>query len=127
MDSFSLRYLLMDIPEWDTLLEKCGCDSRGVYTNSLNINNESKYNGFKNSTFEIFPYYWGDCTCGGNEKNIECTNDCLLMKPNFIYFPDETIINWYKYPFRSAYSNKDLKKKEWKNIFKKCINSIKLT
>jgi hypothetical protein len=26
---------------------------------------------FENDTFEVFPYYWGDCTCGYDEKDME--------------------------------------------------------
>ena len=162
--------------------------------------------------FELFPYYWGDCTCGAEEKNEEieeklfnelltkeerqiytsvpdccdngcpaddlfdffnlnelrkikskCTcgqvqknieileaqekirsktdayekrlseelighsDNCLLVKNNFIYHPgkeDELRIQWYKYPFRDAYMNRDICKEEFQDIILDCINSF---
>lgn len=38
-----------------TLLEECTGNSRGE-------------GGFENETFKVFPYYWGECTCGFDEK-----------------------------------------------------------
>lgn len=94
------------------------------------------------------------CTCGSIKKNIELKkkkkllqnkikiyedherndllshkNDCALIIPNFIYHPgqeDEFYINWYKYPFRDSYMNRDLCEKEIKEIFQDCINQFKL-
>lgn len=157
--------------------------------------------------FTLFPYYWGDCTCGAEEKNeklekqwekelftksewntymtfdewcddscpaflknktpeelvnictcgainknlklkkkkekikdkikeferreaeefVEHKKDCLLLKHNFVYHPnqeDEFWIDWYKYPFRDSYCNKDLNKKEILDIFQDCINQF---
>ena len=90
------------------------------------------------------------CTCGTMKKNIDLQkrknkikekiekyeelestqllkhkDDCKLVLPNFIYHPnqeDEFYIDWYKYPFRDAYMNKNLTENEIKNIFKDCIN-----
>ena len=44
----------------------------------------------------------------------------MLLKHNFVYHPsqeDEFWIDWYKYPFRNSYCNKDLSKKEILDIF----------
>ena len=184
-------------------------------TNNLKAN---KYGGYTcvddngKTVFEIFPYYWGDCTCGTDEYNLEleqklknkyftnqelniiesiedwceddcpasdlnenninktdeelesiCTcgirhknvlmhkqklkykdkidkfneelnnktiahkDDCLLLKHNFIYHPDrpdEFWIDWYKYPFRDAYMNKNKTKKEIKDIWIECQNAV---
>ena len=123
------RDMMDSIGEWEILLDMLGCDSKGFFNNSQNplilTSNQSKDGGFKNSVFEIFPYYWGECTCGNEDKDLECTPECLLMKPNFIYFPENVIINWYKYPFRDAYSNKDLDRNDWKRIFQACIDSLR--
>jgi len=32
---------------------------------------DSYFPYFENDVFEIFPYYWGDCTCGYQEKEDE--------------------------------------------------------
>ena len=61
------------------------------------------------------------------EEFIEHKKDCLLLKHNFVYHPsqeDEFWIDWYKYPFRDSYCNKDLSKKEILDIFQDCINQF---
>lgn len=92
------------------------------------------------------------CTCGNIQKNIrlrkrqekikdkiekfenlEATkyvphkSDCALCQHNFVYHPDcpdEFWIDWYKYPFRDSYSNKELSEEEIANIFKDCIKEF---
>lgn len=170
-----------------------------------------KYNG--EVIFEIFPYWWGDCTCSADEENEKlrrkwrkelfsdyqwrtymtfedwcedscpacswkrenenksqeellkiCTcgtvkknislakrkakikdkikeferreieesvdhkDSCLLLKHNFVYHPgqeDEFCIDWYKYPFRDSYMNRNLSDDEIKNIFRDCAKYLK--
>ena len=51
----------------------------------------------------------------------------MSIKHNFVYHPnqeDEFWIDWYKYPFRDSYCNKDLNKKEILDIFQDCINQF---
>lgn len=64
------------------------------------------------------------------EKEIYIDHDknCLLLKHNFVYHPnedDEFWIDWYKYPFRDSYMNKSLTENEIKEIFKDCINEFR--
>jgi hypothetical protein len=33
------------------------------------------YQEFENDTFRLFPYYWGDCTCGYEDEEAEWMND----------------------------------------------------
>lgn len=81
---------------------------------------------FENDIFSLFPYYWGDCTCGINEENDEEHKpDCLLLKPNFYYKPDGLRIEWYKYPLRDSYSNKKLTMKYFINVIDDCIKSLR--
>jgi hypothetical protein len=171
---------------------------------------------FENDTFSVFPYYWGDCTCGFDdyeyteehspscfqkeleqeklkigwtkgefgldrpkdwswedeqrkEKKIvkklyekrgwntksgswwygygvrcDCDynqryenwlkqigypnrhrEDCLLVKPNFLYKPTGLRIKWYKYPLRDAYISKEITLDEFKQVIDDCIQSIK--
>ena len=93
------------------------------------------------------------CNCGCVEKNIELNRkkeliknkvinfenkyrekeqghgkDCKLIQHNFMYHPgkeDEFWIEWYKYPFRDSYMNKNLSENEILEIFKNCINVVK--
>lgn len=159
--------------------------------------------------FELFPYWWGDCTCGADEYNeklyldlqnkifteeeinlmdsygdpcaydcptwdsnetedeklvnictcgtckrnlelkqkiLKFTNkieafekefdeqekihdkDCLTIKHNFIYHPgqsDEFWIDWYKYPFRDSYMNKNLTIEDIDKVFLDCQKYVK--
>ena len=137
----------------------------------------NKYGGFtleKNGQiiFELFPYYWGDCSCGSEELNekiedelikeiftdeeykkyissnkinkklkekvdkfhklcdqkmISHKEDCLLLKHNFVYYPNtekEFWIDWYKYPFRDSYMNQNLSEEQILEIFRDCIKEI---
>lgn len=85
------------IPNDETLVSKKGFIKQkdGAYTNGL---------------FTIFPYWWGDCTCGAEDKCTDehdepCQEDCKLMLPNFIHHPSEFVLQWYKYALRDSYSN----------------------
>lgn len=79
----------------------------------------------KNSIFEIFPYYWGNCTCGMEKLEKERTEDCMYNKPNFTYFPTNLTISWYKYPLRDAYISQDISLEEFSKIIDACIRSLK--
>lgn len=84
---------------------------------------ESPYGvDFKNDVFSLFPFYWGDCTCGS--ETDEHTSDCALMKHNFIYYPDGFFIDWYKYPLRGAYSNVKVDARLMKKVVDHCIESL---
>lgn len=77
---------------------------------------------FKNDVFQFSPYSWdSDCECVGDEHDP----DCLLIRPNFIYYPAKLEISWYKYPFRDSYSNKKFTQKEFFYAILDCINSLK--
>lgn len=93
------------------------------------------------------------CSCGCVKKNIDLhkkkelikdkqiifenkynkqiqphDKECLLVQHNFVYHPgkeDEFWIEWYKYPFRDSYMNKNLTENEILEIFRDCINKIK--
>jgi hypothetical protein len=48
---------------------------------------------FENDVFSISPYYWGECTCGHDQKDEQWREendhqpDCPIVKPNFLYKP----------------------------------------
>lgn len=71
--------------------------------------------------FTIFPYWWGDCTCGcpenpdGDEVEDHKAT-CKLVRPNFVYKPLGLEINWYKYPFRDSYANRKITEAEFEEM-----------
>lgn len=89
------------------VLEKMGFDGCGYPEDELPPGWTQEGNVRENEDFAIFPYYWGDCTCGEDLKEDGvCTPDCLLNKPNMVVKPLGVEIQWYKYPLRDAYCNK---------------------
>ena len=68
---------------------------------------------YTNDTFVIRAYYWGD------EEEIK-------VLPNFVYFPTNLEISWYKYPLRDAYSNRQFSQEELVEILQKCKESLSL-
>ena len=66
---------------------------------------------FDNGTFVIRPFYWGD-------------SEYICQLPNFVYYPKNIQIHWYKYPLRGASCNKNISLKEFKEILAKCKESL---
>ena len=66
---------------------------------------------FDNGTFLVRPYYWGDA-------------EYIKALPNFIYYPKNIQIYWYKYPFRGASCNKNISEKEFHAILQACKASL---
>lgn len=114
-------------------------NSRGKYKVDRNLQDEFAkllhtldphgYHGvyFDNEVFNMFPYYWGDCTCGADDDLTGETNhkeDCLLVKDNFVYKPLGIKIQWYKYPLRDAYSNIRITKKIMQDMVRNCLKSL---
>ena len=89
-DEFQNRFA-----EW---LEGNGFDGYGYYDNQ-DHKNVTDRGGFENDIFLINPYYWGD-------------DEEIAEQPNFVYKPKNIVIEWYKYPFRSSYSNYNFRKVE---------------
>lgn len=106
------------------LMEKLHLDYHGYYheryysKENETVDNEmydssfkTDRGGFENDTFVINPYYWGD-------------DESIMEEPNFIYKPTGYHIDWYKYPFRDSYANKELSESEFKDIVEQCIKSL---
>ena len=110
-------------------LEDCGFDSYGhidnekleknlqtVYGDTIKRTGEEDYvehqHYFENDVFRIMPYWWGE------SKKI-------AAMPNFIYKPTGFEIQWYKYPMRDAYKNKDISFEDFCNILNKCKDSLR--
>ena len=85
-------------------LTKNGFDAYGYHKEHGDV--------FENEVFIIRPYYWGD-------------DEALMDLPNFEYKPDDIKINWYKYPLRDAYCNKDIDINKFRDLLKECENSMK--
>lgn len=52
------------------------------------------------------------------------TDECLLVKPNFLYKKNGLEVRWYKYPLRDSYSNIKLNLKYLMEVIDDCINSV---
>lgn len=95
-------------------MERNGFDAYGHYIdlNKGQIPCDKEDNSsYKNATFVIRPYYWGD-----DEK--------LMRLPNFHYFPTDLSIRWYKYALRDSYSNREFTKGEFIKILRDCEESM---
>lgn len=77
-----------------------------------NLDYHSHIHYFDNDVFMVNPYYWGDSAD-------------LADIPNFIYYPENIEIKWYKYPLRDAWINKQITFEEFYNILNKCKESLK--
>lgn len=95
-----------------SLLEACNLNVYG-YNDFLNLY------GVDNELFTIKPYYWGDCTCGG-EENTTCADDCELVVPNFLFKPTGFRIEWYKYALRDSYMSPGICLEDYRRIMKCC-------
>jgi hypothetical protein len=51
--------------------------------------------------------------------------DCLLIKPNFLYKPTGLRIKWYKYPLRDAYISEEISLEEFRKVIDHCVQSVK--
>jgi len=94
------------------LVEKTGAQS------SYGLGGEFGYGvDFKNSVFEMHPYWWGECECEHDHKE-----DCLAVAPNFKSGNCE--ITWYKYIGRGMEITGVNKISELEAIFDKAEESL---
>ena len=100
---------LMSQDKFCEFLDEIHCDGYGYYKGREFVANQR--GGITNSTFEINPYYWGD-------------DESEMDKPNFIYYPENIEIRWYKYPMRDAYSNVDLNESKFIEILDECRKAM---
>jgi len=68
---------------------------------------------FKNDTFEMRRYWWGDDFAPEVDM------------PNFKHYKTGLEVKWYKYPFRDSYSNQDFDEIEWNAVIDDCLGSLK--
>ena len=66
---------------------------------------------FENDTFILMPYYWGD-------------DDYISQLPNFVHKPTGFELQWYKYPLRDSYMNKNISFDELMEIMEDCKRSL---
>ena len=90
-----------------------GLDGYGYLENNELEKYKTERGGFENDTFTINPYYWGE-------------DESIMQEPNFVFKPTGLKIDWYKYPFRDSYSNKEITFEELKQILKKCKESVRV-
>ena len=106
-DDFAIQDMFVEF------MDEIGLDGYGYVKNDKLEEYETERGGFENDIFIINPYYWGE------DENI-------MEEPNFVFKPTGLEIRWYKYPLRDAYSNKEIKLEELKEILKKCKESMKI-
>lgn len=90
------------------MLEDIGFDNYGYAPKHL----RNKFDEFENDVFFLKPYYWGD-------------DENEMAKPNFVFKETGYELQWYKYPLRDAYCNQKLPFKEFKEMLRKCVESVK--
>ena len=70
---------------------------------------------FDNGVFRVMPYWWGE------------SREIAAM-PNFIFYPPDGSepfeLQWYKYPLRDAYSNREITFSEFLSMLHTCKESI---
>ena len=81
--------------------------------------------------FEMRSFLWDcdeDCEEDdeGNKDYSKCKLNGWCEKPNFHYKPTDLQITWYKYPLRSATSNRKMTLDEFARIIDHCIEAYKL-
>lgn len=97
---------------FEDFFERCNFDNYGHYYHNPEEHYDDTDNStYKNDTFTIRPYYWGD-------------KEEIMRLPNFHYYPKNLIINWYKYPLRDAYSNQRFSEEELIEILNECERSM---
>jgi hypothetical protein len=92
-------------------------------TEELELVNEGYVNEFENEVFRLFAYWWGDCTCGVGEDE-PCADSCNLVRPNFVHKPTGYEIQWYKYPLRDSYANREITWESFCGVVEDCKQSL---
>ncbi len=73
---------------------------------------------------------YGYCSCGYMQawqswyKTHSHEETCAVVKPNFMYRPEDVRIWWNQKPFVSATSNANITDKMFKRIIRECIRSL---
>jgi len=92
---------------------------------------EQYYQGFENDVFYLRSFYWGECSCGGDDDDMTSpelhNKECLIYKPNFIYKKNGFELHWYKYPLRGNSCNKEISTEYFRDILEHCIKSRRNT
>lgn len=92
-------------------MDEIGLDGYGYVENDELEKYKTERGGFENNTFIINPYYWGE-------------DEEVMKEPNFVFKPTGFTIDWYKYPLRDSYSNKEITFEELKEILRICKESV---
>ncbi|NUP13784.1 MAG: hypothetical protein HOW73_47720 [Polyangiaceae bacterium] len=102
---------------------------------------------FENAVFEMHPYYWGDCTCGFDDRehahyltinqspdydteraaflaSDRHAKECPVGWPNFRHKPSGFELRWYKYIGRGMEMNREVSAAELAEICAECIASL---
>lgn len=86
---------------------------------------------FENDTFEMHPFWWGDCTCGVPEDANGFSMGghqptCRYEMPNFRHKTSGIEVRWYKWIGRSMEWKGQPSPERWRAIFAECVASVSL-
>lgn len=86
--------------------------------------------GFNTTAENWWHGYAVRCDCGYDDRFKKwCvenyhSDDCMLVKPNFLHKPSGFAIKWYKYPLRDSYMNQLIGLRRFAEIIDDCIKSL---
>jgi hypothetical protein len=98
--------------QWRRLTEAACIEWYGFPEDGCGLTHDAERGWYENDVFRVMPYYWGD-------------DPDKAMLPNFLFKPTGFEINWYKYPFRDSYMNRDITPVEFAEIIDACVRSVK--
>lgn len=77
---------------------------------------------YENDTFVMRKQWWGDCTCGADDKNEPHKPECAVVLPNFVHKPTGFTVEWYKYIGRGM--EIDANGADFLGVINDCLASI---
>jgi len=77
----------------------------------LDLEHKEHIHGFDNGIFRVLPYWWGD-------------SENIAELPNFVYYPNQYELSWYKYPLRDSYANKEITYDKFLKMLNDCRCSL---
>jgi hypothetical protein len=80
---------------------------------------------YETPDFKLRAYYWGDCTCGAEDSEIEKPHaaECGVSLPNFKCGDFE--VRWYKWLGRGMSMIRQIDANEFFQLIDKCVESVR--
>lgn len=77
---------------------------------------------YENDTFVMRKQWWGDCTCGADDRDESHKPECAIELPNFAHKPTGFTATWYKYIGRGM--EIDANGADFVSVLNDCISSL---